>query len=379
MRYKINFIVIISLFFSCDSSLRIEKRRYMKGYYSDFTRLHKKNNPTVFIQDKETAIINCGHNEDSLLFVKKGDLVSFVINKNNTVSKKSFNKSITFIPINAHLSDLKKDKSNSKSILTQKNIKKLSDKKSGWYLLLFIAGLLSLSYWGVTNRNAIKANKLRNWAFKNKYKFLAIIFVSKVFIAISSFWLGVKLFEFDYLLPSFFIPTLGTSYFTIWLATIFQKKSNESFFSLFKNKFKHLFISMIGMLLCISLGNKVANENSNNLNTSHHINKRCANYFESKTEKFSANNSAIDSTSKAKDGSSLALKGVLMFFVIFSIIVLQLAAIIGGCILACNGSEGYAALLIVGGTVLLVALSILTIYWITRIDLEKNKETPQTN
>ncbi len=347
----------------------------MKGYYVNFTNNHKKNNSISSIASSETSLEYYRLLNDSILFLKNE--TEIVINTNQT-SKKTFNKPYV-IPIKTSkstnaASDTKKDS------YTTTQIKKTNgNKKNGWYFLAAIASLLSLGYYGATRKKARHANKFRSWAFKNKFKSLSFVVFSKVAIAIASFWIGVKFFELDYTLPSFILPALGGTYFMIWATTLFKKKNRENMFSLLKNKLSHLFISVIGMLLCITLGNKVANENSNHINTTNHINKRCSNYFESKSYNSNhANFVSNDAVSKMDDGSNGGLKAGLTILAILSVVVLQLATIIGGCLLACSGSEGYAVLLIIGGTIFLVALAILTIYWITRIGEEKDSITPQT-
>jgi hypothetical protein len=204
------------------------------------------------------------------------------------------------------------------------------------------------------------------------------MFLAKSVFIFGGLWFGVKLFEQHYLFPSYSIAGLFTIYLLSILIYPFKKSTLEKAFTFSRKKFSGLVMSLSGFLLCMNLGNHVAWENANGINTNNHINKRCSDYFESKKET-PGNNVSLNIThtiseifvSDDDDTGTYALKLTLCVFAIISIVILEIVILALGCMMACDGSEGAAVALIFFGTVFLAALSIVTLYWINRIRLNK--------
>ncbi len=75
------------------------------------------------------------------------------------------------------------------------------------------------------------------------------------------------------------------------------------------------------------------------------------------------------------DSGTTVLKVFLIVLAILSILVLEALALIFSCALMCEGNEAAGVAVLVGGTILLAALAIITLYWISKIDLAKTAKT----
>jgi hypothetical protein len=219
---------------------------------------------------------------------------------------------------------------------------------------------------------------IQSWAFRNKFKARSLMFIAKTVFIFGGFWFGVKLFEQHYLFPSYSISCLFAIYLLSILIYPFKKSTLEKAFTFSRKKFSGLVMSLSGFLLCMNLGNHVAWENANGINTNNHINKRCTDYFENKKEapdntvSLNINHSLSEIfVSDDDDTDTYVLKITLSILAIISIVILEILILALGCIMACDGSEGSAVALIFFGTAFLAALSIVTLYWISRIRLNK--------
>jgi len=368
------FLGFLFLFFSCDSSLRIEKRRYMKGYY--VASHSDKKSTTAKITDGIKPI-------NTLAALSKSDSAVVQTPEQNIASiakaqptKKEAQNKISLSVVNKKESYFSEKVKKTAAITVSKEKTSKNKKNNGLYLLFAIGSLFGFSFWSLSKYKSGMLHKMKFWAFKNKYKSLSIIILAKAYSIIAAFWVGVKLFELDFNFSHYTMHLLIAGAVITAFFEIFRKRTRENIFNFFKNKLPSVFLSIIGVFLCITLGNKVADENSNGINLDRHLNKRCTNYFESKFNfKQEASYSNEIQSPKSNDAGSTALKVFLTILAILSIVVLQALTIAYSCVLACVGADAEAVCLAIFGTLFIAFLAILTFYWISRINLSDEPQT----
>jgi hypothetical protein len=381
MKSKLTFIFVLVMFISCDS-LRIEKRKYMKGFYVGHSKI--KHNDLSKKEEFENPGSGNPESDPSYDGVSAG--ISSEPVKIKTTSIFSTEKN-SVIPENKIFptqtrSGIKKKKVTIESSKTNFEVRKKIWNEINWKWLALMCGITGLTFGYAFKYHKSSLMSLQAWSYKNKFKARALMFVAKTSFIIGGFWFGVKLSEHHYLFPSYGISLLTAGYVLSILIYPFRKSSIESAFSFLRKKFSGLVMSLCGLLLCMNLGNRVATENANGINTDKHINKRSADYFESKKSvpdhSTSLNTGQILSgifVNDTDDTGTYALKLTLSVLAIISIVILEIFVLVFGCMLACDGSEGAAFALIFFGTVFLAALSIATLYWISRIKLNSSSAT----
>jgi hypothetical protein len=378
MKKIVSCIFILALLISCDS-FRIEKRKYMKGYYVGSSKT-KHNSTASHNEDTQTFLAEKNAEEDSFtdlsvsikpepIQLKKEKL--FAETNDNYSDKKN-----NIIGIKPQIRT--EEKSNPASDKLKQKISKKEKKPIGWEWLVLIAGITGVVFTYSFKYQKSGLMSIQSWAYQNKLKARSIMFLAKAAFVFGGFWLGVKLFEQNYLFPSYSSFALSAAYLLGLLIYPFKKSSLKTAFAFSRKKFSGLVMSISGLLLCMNLGNHVASENANGININQHLNKRCADYFETKKTTPDNINSTNDVEAPSKifadddDTATYALKLVLNILAIISIVALEVIIIVLGCLMACDGAEGAAIAIIFFGTVLLAALSVVTLYWISRIKLNRN-------
>jgi hypothetical protein len=370
------FLALVFLFFSCDSSFRIEKRRYMKGYYVA-THSDRKS-PSAKIPDyinpiNTTSIFS--ENDSSSIQTP----VQIIVSNTKTQSSKKEKEKTTSLSVTKTKENGFSKKVTQEDVLAVINNKTSKNKKqNGLFLLFAISGLFGFSFWSLSKHKSGTLHKMKFWAFNNKFKGFSIIVLAKAYSIITAFWIGVKLFELNFSFPSYTMNFLFCSLALVLAFNALRKRTTENIFNFFKNKLPAVFLSIIGVLLCVTLGNKVATENANGTNLNRHLNKRCANFFESKSAFTQTTSDDVTAIKPDKgDAGTTALKVILTILAILSIVVLEALTIAYSCVLVCSGAEAEAVLLAVFGTVFIAFLAIVTFYWISRINLSDEKSQGQ--
>jgi hypothetical protein len=253
-------------------------------------------------------------------------------------------------------------------VLVQERSKK--ENELSWGVLALAAGLMGGSFAGAYRFRHSGLLKLQAWSHKNKFKARAIIILTRIALTITGFAAGINLFEAGYILPQYSKFVFACMFLVGILTYPFKKTNRDKISGIFRSRIQGLLMSLGGLFLCISLGNNVAHENSQGINTDHHINKRSSDYFESKKDA----PALLSYEDDENDTASYVLRSILLVLTFVSVIVIQFLLIVLSCSLACDGAEGTAATILFGGTILLAFLTVISIYWIKRINL-KDPET----
>lgn len=365
-------ITLITLFFlsSCNSFFRIEKRKYMKGYYVDFSGGKNIKNHSEKSLDKIIVKYAEENNYATTDFTEKKISIKDP-NYNNRYSQTYLTSEESNVIKAENIITPANKTINKKTKITERRKKQNHDITIPIGLAGVIAGFMGLSFAGIYRYKKSSLLNIQSWAFKNKFKARAILVLYRALLMIIGFGAGVKLLEENYLFPEYAMPLFSGTLIIGTLTYPFRKTSLERTFSFLRTKTSELIVGVSGLLLCITLGNQVAYENSKGINRENHLNKRSAVYFES-PKNISVNNPGSILESKDEDDYGMkALKTTLLILTIISITLLEVLAIVLSCMLVCEGVTAMAILVGFGGTGILVALSIFTIYWIKRI---KTKE-----
>jgi hypothetical protein len=373
MKKYFSLFCISILMISCNSFFNIEKRKYMKGYHvskisnsKNKGKMHSTPENNVLLTNTETALLPLA---ESVYVTTAADVEQ---QYGIAVTKAAHEKARHSSKNNAPNKTTKKAISGSTPLVEANN--KTKEKEISWGILALAGGLMGASFAGMYRSKRGGFMRIQAWSHKNKFKARAIVILTRIALTISGFAAGIKLFEAGHLLPQYSAFVFAAIYIGGILLYPFKKTKQERLFSMLRTKISGLMLSFSGFLLCMTLGNQVSFENANGINTERHINKRSTNYFESKKDLSGSVTQLIEDD--PNDTASYILRSVLLFFAIASVIILQIALLAFSCILACEGAEGAAVALAFGGTVVLAALSIITIYWIKRINLtDQEKES----
>lgn len=372
MKNLISYFLVAFLLISCDS-FHLEKRRYMKGFYFSHSRPNndRSSNTTADTKKRENDAQAQTETDADQNTTKKPDVEKGLNSRPIPHSEKMPNQVNKRHPSTPAVSLQKTTYTTPKTLQKAKPAAPKNDINWGWFAMF--AGMMGATFAGVYRYNKGGLMNAQKWAFKNKFKAQSLMVVAKAALMITGFWLGVKLFEHDYLFPALSSFAFSAAFVLGILAYPFRKRNLQNGFSFLRKKISGLVLSISGLLLCMNLGNHVAYENANGINKERHINKRCANYFESKKDANGKPASPLHFLKNPDDSAETkALKVALSVLVILSIIVLEIVVLAYGCLLACDGAEGASVALIVGGTLVLAAMSILTLYWISRIKLKSD-------
>lgn len=375
MKKLLSIALLLIFVTSCDTNLRIEKRKYMKGYYVDYNRASKKTNQSFEKNEKNTIALDSNQQSGGELFAigTKEDIEIPVSSSSKQSSKKSIQ-----IPAKVSIKKIGEDAIAKSQTKQQTTKQKKSNKTLSYWLIAIAAGVMGVGISKTYHSKKSGMNKLKSWSVKNKRKAFALSILSRTLLMIIGFATGVKLFEMDYLFPQYTMQIGIAAYAVGLLIYLFRKSTYERFFSFLKAQLHSLVLAVTSFVMFATIGNFTANENANGINTDHHLNKRCAKFFQSKnnSSEKDINYSDAQTLKQSDDGGTIALKVVLSVLAILSILILQALTIAFSCLLICEGNEVGGVALAFGGTIAIAAISIITFYWIAKIDLNKETASP---
>jgi hypothetical protein len=366
MKKYISLSLMILLIISCDS-IRIEKRRYMKGFYINTSLTQKsKGRFTEQMPDLPKKAYSFIYDSTATQPLLHPSHITYAPTEQEQVKKPEIRKQTT-VQIN-----FKKIKRAGNNL----HYSKQSHNEFSWAWLFLLCGFTTISFFSINKFHSIRLMKLKSWAHRNKLKARLIMVFTKMLLAFTSFVIGFKLFQSGILFPEQSMTAFTLSYLLAILIYPFKKSSLEKGFSILRKKACELALSVAGLLMFLNFGNNVASENYHGEKHGL-IHKLSAEYLESSSEKKHTTEerhfSLLDNTD---NGDTITLKVTLSILVVLLSIVLELIIIYFSCILSCSGAEGMAQLLFYGGSAVLIAGCIFAFIGISKIEV-KHQETTE--
>ncbi|CAN5357384.1 hypothetical protein BH10BAC1_BH10BAC1_11680 [soil metagenome] len=371
LKYAFVLILTTVVISACDS-LRIEKRRYMKGFYVSSHKkvdvLEKKSNQTLLTAVKEQK------NDSAKKLIVLDPIAQINSDKKENSSASSFQS----LYKNAAI---KKEhngtfyKSDDQHAFLKQGTSSNSSRNANYFLVGMIA-LFATAFFAFMKFKKEAAVKLSRWAQKNKRKSKAIMAGLQLLIGVGAHFVGSMLYDFDFTFSNT-IRNIIAGTFLAALAFYPLKKLKRFSFSnkgYLKHKIADFALIFTGTLLALCSGNKAAEhfQRHNYEQTISHSKENSNSVFE---KVFHLGDSTQNATSA--DGDRQALKVFLLVLTIFLIVVFEIAIIILSCYLACINQVGLAALALIGGTALLVLAAIFTLKSIHEMEENTNPVSTQ--
>lgn len=371
---KICILFLAFFLFSCKHQFFL-KRKYTDGFF--IGGISKKENISHRIS-KKTDSVNYTVKKPSNDFVAKADsdnLAQFITNdshKTELVFNQNRGLQISYSQ-NIGKSYIQKSTRDS---YVESDTPNFFDFKAIGFISLIGASLISLGLFG-RKKNMKQISK---WAYRNKWKTRFLIAGATISNLCASILIGDLIRQNDIILPNHLMEYAASAFGLSIM--MYPRKENILFDkkTYIKRKLVYLSLASLSCIMtivssynqkpCIKFVKQVLpevisyNASPKSLNDNQII--------RAKTEL-----SKSDSVKPAEENAMKWWQILTIFFIILTSIVSTLAIMFLSCYLSCSGQGGLATLVGVGGTALLIALSIYSIVKIREIKIDPKKSKTQ--
>lgn len=366
------FIIIALLISSCDS-IRIEKRRYMKGFYVNSGRskvvpaIKDKLNVLIAVPSKTidsfdlTSVSSVKQEEySSSLGAGKNDVELMTHSQKGTSLIQNINRKNKSIPSKKAIA--------SGNIPVKEN-EYFNNERNANYLLSGMVAFFSVMFFVLLKWKKKIALKISKWASRRKWKTRFIIAGLHLVLAVVGHYAGSFLGDLNIFISDFTRDIIMGGFL---LGILIYPRKNRGFNiyrakQYLKRKVFDFVLVLSGFLLTVCHGNDLARPQlADKMNQGIHSQSTVTD------QKTAINNNiyvSIDET------GVLVLKGVLIFLAVLLILVLQALIVVYACALSCSGQEGAAYVLLIGGTILLAFLAVLAFTGIANIKADEPAAT----
>lgn len=370
-------ILFLTLFlFSCKHQLFL-KRKYTDGFFSGGISKKEKISHRI---SKKTDSVNYAIEKSSNDFIAKadsdsGNLAQYITNDSyetdlvfnqNIVLQINHNENIdkSFIQKSTRDSYIETDKPN------------FFDFKTIGSISLIGSSLISL---GLFSRKK-NMKQISKWAYRNKWKTKFLIAGATISNLCASIVIGDLIRQNDIVLPDHLMEYAASAFGLSIM--MYPRKKNILFDkkTYLKRKLVHLSLASLSCIMtivssynqkpCIKFVKQVLPEVVSFNPTSKSLND--IQIIRAKTELAKS-----DTVKPAEENKMKWWQILTIFFIILTSIVSTLAIMFLSCYLSCSGQGGLATLVGVGGTALLIALSIYSIVKIREIKIDPKKPKTQ--
>lgn len=365
-------IIIALIIPSCDS-IRIEKRRYMKGFYVNSSRskvlpsIKEKLHVPIAISSKAVDSFDLA----SVSSIKQEGYASSIdAKKNNLELSTNSQKGTNLIQnINSKNNSIVSPKTTSNGKIHVNEKEHFNNERNANYLLSGMVAFFSVLFFGLLKWKKKTALKISKWASRRKWKTRFIIAGLHLVLAVVGHYAGSFLGDLNVFISDFARDIIMGG-FLLGILIYPRKNRGLSIYDAkqyLKKKVFDFILVLSGFLLTVCHGNDLAKPN-----LSDKMDQGIQSFSNATDQKMATNDFIyvpIDET------GAMILKGVLIFLAVLLILVLQALIVVYSCALSCSGQEGAAYALLIGGTVLLALLAVLAFTGIANIKADKPDTT----
>lgn len=365
-------IIIALIIPSCDS-IRIEKRRYMKGFYVNSSRskvlpsIKEKLHVPIAISSKAVDSFDLA----SVSSIKQEGYASSIdAKKNNLELSTNSQKGTNLIQnINSKNNSIVSPKTTSNGKIHVNEKEHFNNERNANYLLSGMVAFFSVLFFGLLKWKKKTVLKISKWASRRKWKTRFIIAGLHLVLAVVGHYAGSFLGDLNVFISDFARDIIMGG-FLLGILIYPRKNRGLSIYDAkqyLKKKVFDFILVLSGFLLTVCHGNDLARPN-----LSDKMDQGIQSFSNATDQKMATNDFIyvpIDET------GAMILKGVLIFLAVLLILVLQALIVVYSCALSCSGQEGAAYALLIGGTVLLALLAVLAFTGIANIKADKPDTT----
>lgn len=377
VKYVFAFFLIGLMLSACDS-LRIEKRRYMKGFYVSSSKKKFDVQEKKKIQIPVTSLFQ--KNQDSISKMVSIDLAAgiFALKKSEKqnvvqlVSDKKRDSKIVYPNFPFNQNDFQTNGLFEKKYLKEKS--KGNSFSKGNYFLLGMAAFFSIAFFAFIKFKNRTAINLSRWAQTNKIRSRAVMVGAQLLIGFGGHFVGSMLYDLDFAIADSVRNIIVGSFLAAIIFYPIQKIKNFTFNNkgYLKRKFCEFALLFTGSLLAICSGNKMAEQNQINSGVHSVLDSDVNSNSEKTFQMIGSNQDSVET-----DPALEALKIFLTILAILSLLALEVLIVFLACYLTCTDQVGLAAVALIGGTALLVLLGIFTFKSISSIKTEMDPVSSQ--
>jgi hypothetical protein len=352
--FPIIYVAISLILLSC-GSLKVEKRKYLKGYHIQYSKRTFAN----INHDKKVS--KKAHKKQIVVHQPKLKIKERVKNSNESNLDLSYRT-----PIKKTSPDLVKNINSiaSENIIArtpQESSVKTSvtskESKSGDGLVGAFGALSALLIGGLFMAKRRTAKKISHWAKRHKWESRGLIAGSKLALGAGGYYVGNILHDMDYAISE---TTSNVLYASLGLTALMYpiKNSSRRLFSnsYMRRKTHDLSLTLCGLLLAMTVGNQAASDENlipaatymfDSVENSINLVALSENNL---TQLEGISNFEVSKDNKEGEGGSTAGKILFTLLVIALFLFLELLVLSLSCSLSCNGQESLAAVVGIGGT-----------------------------
>ena len=374
MRRKLFFqicILVLSLFFaSCKQNLFL-KRKYTDGFFTG--GISKKDKALHGIRDENILAKTTLKNPFNTVIPKtdSNNLVGTITNHSQIVDIAT-NHSVEIIKDRHRLKPILVSQKSPRSSNVEKQKLNGLDFKSIGLISLIGASLISLGLFG-SKKNMKQVSK---WAYRNKWKTRFLIGGATIANICASMLIGDLLRQNNVFLPNHLMEYAAAAF---GISLVMYPKNENILFdknTYIKRKLVHFSLASLSCIMAITnsyhqepytkfvkyaipevmpaYSTLIASKDNHILKTKRH-------YVE------------LNITKPAEEHKIKWWQALIIFFIILTALASTVAIMVLSCYIACSGQGGVATLVGVGGTALLITLSVYSIIKIRQIKIDPKR------